>query len=61
MNNISVLNLSIRSHNALLRAGVTTVEHLEVMDANKLKKIRNLSQKSVEEVMNKLKKWKEEI
>lgn len=47
---LDILNLSIRSYNCLMRAGVRTVEKLRAMTDEELKKVRNLGRKSYEEI-----------
>lgn len=47
---IDELNLSTRTYNTLLRAGITTVEKIRGMEDEDLKKIKNLSEKCYKEV-----------
>ncbi|MDR3172169.1 MAG: hypothetical protein LBU17_11195 [Treponema sp.] len=48
---IEVLNLSVRSTNALIRAGITTVDRLLNTDKKILCDIRNLGEKSIAEIL----------
>lgn len=57
---ISKIGLSVRSENALKRAGVFTVEDLCKCDEEKLNSIRNLGQKSIDEILCKIKEFMEE-
>ena len=52
---IEELELSVRSYNCLLRAGVKTVSDLASMPLDKLERVRNLGKKSLEEVLDRLK------
>ncbi|MGN0161245.1 MAG: DNA-directed RNA polymerase subunit alpha [Lachnospiraceae bacterium] len=52
---IEELELSVRSHNCLKRAGINTVEELCNRTADDMMKVRNLGRKSMEEVAAKLK------
>lgn len=54
---IDELELSIRARNSLMRAGITAVEELKRMDAERLLKVRNLGRKGAEEVLAKLEAW----
>lgn len=54
--NIDELELSVRSFNCLKRAGINTVEELTNKTPEDMMKVRNLGRKSLEEVLNKLKK-----
>ena len=47
---IDELNLSTRTYNTLLRAGITTVEKIKGMTDEELKNVRNLSKKCLNEV-----------
>ena len=47
---IDELNLSVRTHNTLVRAGITTVERIKRMSDDELRSVRNLSTKCIEEV-----------
>ena len=49
------LDLSVRSSNCLRRANINTVEDLVSKSENELKKVRNLGNKSLEEIVLKLK------
>ena len=42
---IDALNLSTRTYNTLLRAGITTVEKIKGMTDEELKNVKNLSKK----------------
>jgi len=53
--NIDELELSVRSHNCLKRAGINTVEESTNRTPDDMMKVRNLGKKSLEEVLNKLK------
>ena len=59
MTTIDELELSVRVYNVLKRAGINTVEQLEKMTDKDLLKIRNLSHKGTNEVLDKLRTWKE--
>ena len=52
---IDELELSVRSYNCLKRAGINTVEELTNKTSEDMMKVRNLSRKSLEEVLAKLK------
>lgn len=52
---IEELELSVRSYNCLLRAGVKTVSNLASMPLDKLERVRNLGKKSLEETLGRLK------
>lgn len=52
---IDDLELSVRSHNSLKRAGINTVEQLCNKTSDDMMKIRNLGKKSLDEVLFKLK------
>ncbi len=52
---IDELELSVRSHNCLKRAGINTVEELCSRTSDDMMKVRNLGRKSLEEVLAKLK------
>ncbi len=54
---LRVLNLSVRSLNCLLRSGITSVEQLESINPNNLKKIRNLGKKSFNEIIEELSRY----
>lgn len=51
---IEDLDLSVRSYNCLKRAGINTVEELVQRTEEDMMKVRNLGQKSLEEVVGKL-------
>ena len=48
------LDLSVRSTNALLRAGYRTLEDIVKADADDIRGLRNLGKRSFEEIMNKV-------
>ncbi len=52
---IDELDLSVRSHNCLKRAGINTVQELTSKTEEEMMKVRNLGNKSLEEVLNKMK------
>lgn len=52
---IDELELSVRSYNCLKRAGINTVEELTNRTPEDMMKVRNLGQKSLKEVLAKLK------
>lgn len=52
---IDVLDLSVRSHNCLFRAGINTIKDLSMQSEASLTKVRNLGRRSREEVINKCK------
>ncbi|WP_412031444.1 DNA-directed RNA polymerase subunit alpha [Metamycoplasma buccale] len=56
---IEKLNLTIRSLNALRRANYNTVEELLKLSEEELSNIKNLGKKSVQDIVDKLKEWKE--
>ena len=58
--NISIDNigLSVRSSNALHRAGVNTVEEMLQYDEESLLQIRNLGAKSVKEILGRIQEFK---
>ena len=47
---IEAMSLSARSHNALRRAGIHTIDTLLSLDRDQLLKIKNLGKKSIEEI-----------
>ncbi len=51
---IDELDLSVRSHNCLKRAGINKVEDLVSKTEEEMMQVRNLGRKSLEEVMNKI-------
>ena len=53
---IELLNLSKRSHNCLKRHGVNTIKELTLMTKEELSNVRNLGNKGVEEIIDKLEK-----
>ncbi|WP_338867190.1 DNA-directed RNA polymerase subunit alpha [[Mycoplasma] gypis] len=56
---IEKLDLTIRSLNALHRAGYKTVEDLLKLTEEELSNIKNLGKKSVEDILKKIGSWKE--
>ena len=54
---LNYLNLSTRSLHCLLRSGITSVEQLEKINHNNLKKIRNLGKKSFNEIIEELSRF----
>ncbi|MBN3534971.1 DNA-directed RNA polymerase subunit alpha [Mycoplasma procyoni] len=56
---LSELELSVRSANALRRAGFKTVADIEKIDEEELFNVKNLGKKSVQEIIEKLKERKE--
>ena len=48
--NIEDLELTIRSHNGLMKAGITTIEQLVNLDWKQINNIKNIGQKSVSEI-----------
>ena len=55
---ISFLNLSVRTYNTLRRAGFKNTSELETLDKNDLLAIKNLGNKSADEVLQAIKKNK---
>ena len=51
---ISVLELSTRSYNALMRAGIDTISQLAQMSSQEIREVRNIGEKSVAEIEEKL-------
>lgn len=51
---IAQLNLSVRTYNCLIRAKITTIRKLSQLTKEKLRKIRNFTLKSIEEVCVKM-------
>ncbi|MEG1345417.1 MAG: DNA-directed RNA polymerase subunit alpha C-terminal domain-containing protein, partial [Acidaminococcaceae bacterium] len=51
---IDDLDLSVRSNNCLRRAGINTVEELIQRTEEDMMKVRNLGNKSLEEIIKKL-------
>ena len=49
---ITELNLTVRAHNGLMRAGLDTVQKLAdaIMNENSIERIRNLGRKSIYEI-----------
>jgi len=54
---IDALDLSVRAHNCLKRAGVNTLEDLRKMNREDLMKLRNMGRKSLEEIITKAKEY----
>lgn len=48
------LDLTVRTYNCLLRHGITTVEELKNMSDEELSKVRNLGQRYIDEIKEKL-------
>ncbi|CUX27975.1 DNA-directed RNA polymerase subunit alpha C-terminal domain-containing protein [Clostridium sp. C105KSO13] len=55
---IDELELNVRPHNVLLRAGVNSVEVLDTMSDDELLKIHNFNHKCLADVREKLKNFK---
>lgn len=55
---IDRIDLSVRSMNALHRAGVHTVNDMLSLDEDSLSNIRNLGKKSIEEILKKIEEYK---
>ena len=55
---IDTIGLSVRSTNALHRAGVHTVGEMLNYSEETLSKIRNLGKKSIEEIIEKVKEYR---
>ena len=51
---IEELDLSVRSYNCLMRAGINSVEMLRTMSEDELRRVRNLSFKCISEIKEKL-------
>ena len=61
---IEELELSVRAYNCLKRAHINTVQELINILQNRpeeLKKIKNLGQKTYEEIVEKVEKWNKEV
>lgn len=56
---IEELNLSVRARNALMRAGVRTTEQLMTLEADDLRKMRNIGDKTLYEIQRTMKKMEE--
>ena len=56
---IDELELSIRSYNCLMRAGVRTLGDIRAMSDDELMRVRNLGRKSYEEIKDKLRELQE--
>ena len=56
---IERLNLTIRSLNALKRSKYNTVDELLKLTEEELSNIKNLGKKSIEDIAEKLRNWKE--
>lgn len=54
---LDVLGLSARPHNVLKRAGITTVNQLAVMSREQIQEVRNVGEKSLAEIEDKLKAY----
>lgn len=55
---VELLRLSARSYNALIKAGISTIEHALKMEYA-LTAIRGLGQKGIDEIRNSLTEWRE--
>lgn len=51
---IDILNLSTRSYNALKRNGISTTAELALLSEEDIFAMKNLGQKSAQEILNKL-------
>ena len=51
---IDDLDLSVRSYNCLKRAGINTIQDLTKKSKDDMIRVRNMGQKSIEEVIQKL-------
>lgn len=58
---ISTLELTIRSYNALKRAGYSKIADLQSLSYEELENIKNLGKKSVQEIVDKLEEHKIEL
>ena len=58
MQSIDAIGLSVRSSNALHRAGVHTVGDMLERTEEDLSQVRNLGKKSLEEILEKIEKYK---
>lgn len=52
--NIAELGLTVRTHNALIRAGINTIGEITSMDDDRLKRVRGLGNKGYQEIKDKL-------
>ena len=52
---IEDLDLTVRTYNCIRRAGIRTIEGLLELDAYRLSRIRNMSSRCIQEVLEKLK------
>lgn len=48
------LELSVKTYNCLIRAGVNTIDDLTRMTASDMMRVRNLGRRSLEEVISKM-------
>lgn len=48
------LELSVKTYNCLIRAGVNTIDDLTRMTASDVMRVRNLGRRSLEEVISKM-------
>jgi len=55
---ISELDLSTRTYNVLLRAGIESIEELDGIPGSDVLKIRNFNEKCLQDVKKKLRKFK---
>lgn len=58
MASIDELELTVRAYNVLRRAGINTVEDLDSIPDLELLRIKNLNQKCLKDIKEKLKKFK---
>ena len=56
---IEELKLSVRARNALMRAGIRTTEQLMTLEADDLRKVRNIGEKTLYEIQRTMKKVEE--
>lgn len=56
---IEELDLSVRSYNCLKREGIDTVGQLKVLTDEDIRQIRNLNDRSIEEIRTKLDEYEE--
>ena len=58
---IDVLELTVRSYNCLCRAGIETIGDLLSISEDDMRRIRNLGNKSVAEILTKLKPYRDAV
>lgn len=56
--NIDELDFTVRTYNCLRRAGIDTIEKLQTMPESKLLQVKNLNQKCINEIKEKLRRFK---